>query len=144
MYLLYLTIYNSVMSDPSFFYADTAVKHVQWDASKVRNKLQEHIQAHVECIRNAKLAELRANFEVTFLDFTTSKCHSQLRTFHPYILTSYHFAYCRRSCQTQFLGLYNPYWKLARETPGHALGDYIGVRLKMLLFHSQLPFLSLT
>ncbi|XP_066338287.1 protein ROOT HAIR DEFECTIVE 3 homolog 2-like isoform X2 [Miscanthus floridulus] len=42
---------------------DTAVKHVQWDASKARNKLQEHIQAHVESIRNAKLAELKANYE---------------------------------------------------------------------------------
>jgi hypothetical protein len=63
---------------------------VQWDASKARNKLQEHIQAHVESIRNAKLAELKANYEVTFLDFTTSKCHGQFRTFHPYLLISYH------------------------------------------------------
>jgi nitrate/nitrite transporter NarK len=116
---------------------------VQWDASKARNKLQEHIQAHVESIRNAKLAELKANYEVTFLDLTTSKCHGQFRTFHLYLLTFYHFAYCRRSCQTQLLGLYNQYWKLARETAGHALGDYIGVRLKMLFLHSQLPFLSL-
>lgn len=59
---------------------DTAVKHVQWDASKVRNKLQEHIQAHVECIRNAKLALLRANFEKKLSDAIAGPVQSILET----------------------------------------------------------------
>ena len=53
-----------------FICTDAAAKHVGWDASKVRNKLKEHIQDHVESIRNAKLAELKSNYEVTFLDFS--------------------------------------------------------------------------
>jgi hypothetical protein len=48
---------------------------VEWDASKVRNKLQEHMQAHVESIRNTKLAELKASYEVNILDFASSKRH---------------------------------------------------------------------
>lgn len=46
---------------------------MEWDASKVRNKLQEHIQAHVESVKNGKLAELKAKYEVTFHDFASYK-----------------------------------------------------------------------
>ncbi|CAD6253431.1 unnamed protein product [Miscanthus lutarioriparius] len=59
---------------------DTAVKHVQCDASKARNKLQEHIQAHVESIRNAKLAELKANYEKKLSDAIAGPVQSILET----------------------------------------------------------------
>ncbi|KAF8700072.1 hypothetical protein HU200_034433 [Digitaria exilis] len=59
---------------------DAAVKHVEWDASKVRNKLQEHIQAHVESIRNGKLAELKAKYEKNLSDALAGPVQSILET----------------------------------------------------------------
>jgi hypothetical protein len=49
-------------------YADKAVKHVGWDASKDRNKLQQHIHDHVASVRNTKLAELTANYKKKLSD----------------------------------------------------------------------------
>ncbi|PUZ45319.1 hypothetical protein GQ55_8G213100 [Panicum hallii var. hallii] len=59
---------------------DAAVKHVEWDASKVRNKLQEHMQAHVESIRNTKLAELKASYEKNLSDALAGPVQSILET----------------------------------------------------------------
>ncbi|XP_072992138.1 protein ROOT HAIR DEFECTIVE 3 homolog 2-like isoform X2 [Typha latifolia] len=42
---------------------DLALKHTNWDASKVRDKLQCDIEAHVAFICSAKLAELKAAYE---------------------------------------------------------------------------------
>ncbi|GJN25283.1 hypothetical protein PR202_gb13090 [Eleusine coracana subsp. coracana] len=47
---------------------DAAVKHVGWDASKDRDKLQQHIQDYVESVRNTKLAELTANYKKKLSD----------------------------------------------------------------------------
>jgi len=53
---------------------------VGWDASKVRNKLKEHIQDHVESIRNAKLAELKANYEKNLSEALAGPVQSILET----------------------------------------------------------------
>jgi hypothetical protein len=47
---------------------DAAVKHVGWDASKDRNKLQQHIHDHVASVRNTKFAELTANYKKKLSD----------------------------------------------------------------------------
>ncbi|WVZ50868.1 hypothetical protein U9M48_002079 [Paspalum notatum var. saurae] len=47
---------------------DATVKHVKWDASKVRNRLQEHIYVHAESIRDAKLDELKTNYKKKLSD----------------------------------------------------------------------------
>ncbi|XP_028958806.1 protein ROOT HAIR DEFECTIVE 3 homolog 2-like isoform X2 [Malus domestica] len=43
--------------------ADAAIQQANWDASKVREKLQRDIDAHASSVRGAKLAELNSNYE---------------------------------------------------------------------------------
>ncbi|KAL5999593.1 hypothetical protein ACLOJK_037878 [Asimina triloba] len=43
--------------------ADAAIELANWDSSKVRDKLQRDIDAHVDTVRTAKLHELRAQYE---------------------------------------------------------------------------------
>ncbi|TVU25032.1 hypothetical protein EJB05_27508, partial [Eragrostis curvula] len=47
---------------------DAAVKHVGWDASKDKNKLQQHIQDYVASVRSTKLDELTANYKKKLSD----------------------------------------------------------------------------
>ncbi|XP_020105144.1 protein ROOT HAIR DEFECTIVE 3 homolog 2-like [Ananas comosus] len=42
---------------------DVAVRHADWDVSKVRSKLQRDVEAHVTSVRSAKLDELKAAYE---------------------------------------------------------------------------------
>ncbi|XP_073109718.1 protein ROOT HAIR DEFECTIVE 3 isoform X2 [Elaeis guineensis] len=44
-------------------FADVAIKHVNWDASKVREKLHHDIEAHAMSVRDAKLSELRDSYQ---------------------------------------------------------------------------------
>lgn len=50
-----------------FSIADAAIRHANWDASKFRDKLIRDIEAHVSSVRNDKLSELKAIYEVRFL-----------------------------------------------------------------------------
>ncbi|XWS12279.1 hypothetical protein CRYUN_Cryun37aG0075900 [Craigia yunnanensis] len=43
--------------------ADAAIRHANWDASKVREKLRHDIDAHTSSVRNAKLSELMVSYE---------------------------------------------------------------------------------
>ncbi|XP_022723301.1 protein ROOT HAIR DEFECTIVE 3 homolog 2-like isoform X3 [Durio zibethinus] len=43
--------------------ADAAIRHANWDASRVREKLRRDIDAHTSSVRNAKLSELIASYE---------------------------------------------------------------------------------
>ncbi|XP_020272655.1 protein ROOT HAIR DEFECTIVE 3-like [Asparagus officinalis] len=43
--------------------ADVVIKHADWDASKVREKLQRDIEAHAVSVRSTKLSELSAACE---------------------------------------------------------------------------------
>ncbi|KAI5332206.1 hypothetical protein L3X38_022335 [Prunus dulcis] len=43
--------------------ADAAVIQANWDASRVREKLQRDIDAHASSVRSAKLSELNVNYE---------------------------------------------------------------------------------
>ncbi|KAK2653229.1 hypothetical protein Ddye_013085 [Dipteronia dyeriana] len=43
--------------------ADVTVEIANWDTSKVRDKLQRDIDAHIESVRAAKLSELTSSFE---------------------------------------------------------------------------------
>ncbi|KAJ4717874.1 Protein ROOT HAIR DEFECTIVE 3-like [Melia azedarach] len=43
--------------------ADVVIEQANWDTSKVRDKLQRDIDAHIASVRAAKLAELNASFE---------------------------------------------------------------------------------
>lgn len=47
--------------------SDAAVRHANWDASKVRDKLHRDIEAHASSVRNDKLSNLKATYEVSFL-----------------------------------------------------------------------------
>ena len=40
------------------------IKHADWDASKIREKLQRDMQAHASSVRAEKLSQLIAKFEV--------------------------------------------------------------------------------
>lgn len=44
-----------------------AVRHADWDVSKVRSKLQRDVEAYVTSVRSAKLDELKAAYEVFFV-----------------------------------------------------------------------------
>lgn len=44
--------------------SDAAIEQANWDASKVRYKLCRDIEAHASLVRNEKLSELLAEFEV--------------------------------------------------------------------------------
>ncbi|KAG5620514.1 hypothetical protein H5410_005732 [Solanum commersonii] len=43
--------------------SDAAIRHANWDASKVRDKLHRDIESHVSSVRNDKLSELKATYE---------------------------------------------------------------------------------
>ncbi|XP_060175649.1 protein ROOT HAIR DEFECTIVE 3 homolog 2-like isoform X1 [Lycium barbarum] len=43
--------------------SDAAIRHANWDASKVRDKIHRDIEAHVSFVRNDKLSELKATYE---------------------------------------------------------------------------------
>ncbi|XP_049382696.1 protein ROOT HAIR DEFECTIVE 3 homolog 2-like [Solanum stenotomum] len=43
--------------------SDAAIRHANWDASKVRDKLRRDIESHVSSVRNDKLSELMATYE---------------------------------------------------------------------------------
>jgi hypothetical protein len=43
---------------------DAAIQQVNWDTSKVKDKLRRDIEAHVASVRAAKLSELCAKYEV--------------------------------------------------------------------------------
>ncbi|XP_075105488.1 protein ROOT HAIR DEFECTIVE 3 homolog 2 isoform X2 [Nicotiana tabacum] len=43
--------------------SDAAVRHANWDASKVRDKLHRDIEAHASSVRNDKLSNLKATYE---------------------------------------------------------------------------------
>ncbi|MCD7468471.1 hypothetical protein HAX54_006686 [Datura stramonium] len=43
--------------------SDAAIRHANWDVSKVRDKLHRDIEAHVSSVRNDKLSELKTTYE---------------------------------------------------------------------------------
>ncbi len=65
-------------------HADSLVKHAVWDTTKVRSKLEHHIEAHGTSVRGTELAELKANYEVIFhTQCTVYYCNtSMLLEFH--------------------------------------------------------------
>lgn len=56
----------------SSFLTDVAIKQADWDTSKVREKLRRDIEAHATSVRNTKLSEMIADYEVLHLDFISS------------------------------------------------------------------------
>ncbi|KAF0896715.1 hypothetical protein E2562_027058 [Oryza meyeriana var. granulata] len=59
---------------------DALVKHSEWDTTKVRSKLEQHIEAHATSVRGTKLAELKANYEKKLLDALAGPVQSILET----------------------------------------------------------------
>lgn len=59
---------------------DAVVKHVDWDVTNVRNKLQQNVEAHTESVRRAKLAELKATYEKKLSDALSGPVQSILET----------------------------------------------------------------
>ncbi|EEC68426.1 hypothetical protein OsI_36606 [Oryza sativa Indica Group] len=59
---------------------DALVKHAEWDTTKVRSKLEQHIEAHATSVRGTKLAELKANYEKKLLDTLAGPVQSILET----------------------------------------------------------------
>jgi hypothetical protein len=53
---------------------DAAVQQVNWDASKVKDKLKRDIEAHVASVRATKLSEVCAKYEVG-PSLNSSVCH---------------------------------------------------------------------
>lgn len=45
-------------------FPDVVIQQANWDSSKVREKLQRDIDAHVAAVRGAKLSELTNLYEV--------------------------------------------------------------------------------
>ena len=45
---------------------DATIQQVNWDSSKVKDKLKRDIEAHVVSVRATKLSELCAGYEVAF------------------------------------------------------------------------------
>ena len=56
---------------------DAAIQQVKWDPSKVKDKLKRDMEAHVASVRNAKLSELCAKYEVAGIFEIICLCHSQ-------------------------------------------------------------------
>uniref|UniRef100_A0A0E0FMF3 GB1/RHD3-type G domain-containing protein n=1 Tax=Oryza nivara TaxID=4536 RepID=A0A0E0FMF3_ORYNI len=52
----------------------------EWDTTKVRSKLEQHIEAHATSVRGTKLAELKANYEKKLLDTLAGPVQSILET----------------------------------------------------------------
>ncbi|XP_051181061.1 protein ROOT HAIR DEFECTIVE 3 homolog 2 isoform X1 [Lolium perenne] len=59
---------------------DAVVKHVDWDGTSIRNKLQQHVEVHTESVRSAKLDELKATYEKKLLDALSGPVQSILET----------------------------------------------------------------
>ncbi|KAG8090254.1 hypothetical protein GUJ93_ZPchr0011g26869 [Zizania palustris] len=59
---------------------DSFVKHAEWDATKVRIKLEHHVEAHAASVRGTKLAKLKANYEKKLLDALAGPVQSILET----------------------------------------------------------------
>ncbi|KAL5204065.1 hypothetical protein ABZP36_008936 [Zizania latifolia] len=59
---------------------DSLVKHAEWDATKVRSKLELHVEAHAASVRGTKLTELKANYEKKLLDALAGPVLSMLET----------------------------------------------------------------
>lgn len=57
-------LFNRPYSSP---FLDAAIRHANWDASKVREKLRRDIDGYASSVRSAKLSEIIANYEVIFL-----------------------------------------------------------------------------
>jgi hypothetical protein len=65
MFLIDIPIYMNYFDQFLLcFHADAVVKHVDWDGTSIRNKLQQHVEVHTESVRSAKLDELKATYEV--------------------------------------------------------------------------------
>ncbi|XVF40018.1 hypothetical protein PTKIN_Ptkin01aG0078800 [Pterospermum kingtungense] len=57
------TCTNSCMIEFDQACADAAIRHTNWDPSKVRDKLRRDIDAHTSSVQNAKLSELKVSYE---------------------------------------------------------------------------------
>lgn len=57
------TLTQSIMLEFDKGSADAAVRHANWGASKVRDKLRRDIDSHASSVRGAKLLEITTNFE---------------------------------------------------------------------------------
>ncbi|XP_044495894.1 protein ROOT HAIR DEFECTIVE 3 homolog 2-like isoform X2 [Mangifera indica] len=57
------TCYKSCMLEFDRGCADAAIRHANWDASKVREKLRRDIDGYASSVRSAKLSEIIANYE---------------------------------------------------------------------------------
>jgi hypothetical protein len=63
MFLIDIPIYMNYFDQFLLcFHADAVVKHVDWDGTSIRNKLQQHVEVHTESVRSAKLDELKATY----------------------------------------------------------------------------------
>ncbi|KAF8400997.1 hypothetical protein HHK36_014300 [Tetracentron sinense] len=60
--------------------ADVAIEQANWDPSKVRDKLQRDIDAHVDSVRAAKLSELMALYEGKLNEALSAPVESLLDT----------------------------------------------------------------
>lgn len=49
---------------------DAAIRHANWDPTKVREKLRRDIDAHTSSVQNAKLSELKVRYEVILFIFS--------------------------------------------------------------------------
>ncbi|KAK8468833.1 hypothetical protein PHAVU_006G130800 [Phaseolus vulgaris] len=56
--------------------ADAAVRHANWGASKVRDKLRRDIDSHASSVRIAKLSEITTNFETKLTKALTKPVES--------------------------------------------------------------------
>lgn len=57
------TCFESCITEFDKGCSDAAIRHANWNASKVRDKLHRDIEAHVSSVRNEKLSELKATYE---------------------------------------------------------------------------------
>ncbi|KAM0866225.1 hypothetical protein ACQ4PT_042766 [Festuca glaucescens] len=78
--LLPATKLSCTESQVSTLVTDAVVKHVDWDGTSIRNKLQQHVEVHTESVRSAKLDELKATYEKKLLDALSGPVQSILET----------------------------------------------------------------
>lgn len=45
-------------------FVDATIEQVDWDTSKIRDKLRRDIDAHLASVRSAKISQLNALYEV--------------------------------------------------------------------------------
>lgn len=65
--------FSSYCHISGYYLADATIQQVNWDPSKVKDKLKRDIEAHVVSVRATKLSELCATYEVA--------CSFQFRLF---------------------------------------------------------------